>query len=326
MSSYGSTHRRYGQTQHELATEANAIVANPNFDVLEFVKYLDIHYKNDKVIRALCKDPTIVLAIVESGYGGFLETCPKYINKEIFEPLQELGFEVWTKKSTSGSLWYGVVVNDNVCFHFRRLTGRYENNSQEFEVVTESSDPKKTLVEDMRATWRRLKMNEIGKPPIEEPKRTRKQSKMVPLREKFNTWLKSDLGLKLDYYYGSPRTGHKSDYAFTHRYPKPGHHWQSNYIYIYFRVLMDGANHIKVCVDAEPNDFTITAPTGGFPKTNKASWCRKVYTTKRIPLNDSDLFVKIMDFVTSATNNGSKFRKHAIPQLDAMIAKITVSA
>jgi hypothetical protein len=146
--------------------DTNTIIANPNFDVIEFVKYLNIHIQNNKIIRTLCKDPTIVLAIIESGYGDLLERRPKYINKEIFKSMHELGFEVWTKTSnkTKGSVWYGVVVNDEMCLNFRYLANRYENNSQEFEILTKPENPNHILVKDMRAKWTRLNMYEMGQP------------------------------------------------------------------------------------------------------------------------------------------------------------------
>ena len=315
-------------------SNANQIISNPDFDVLEFIKHLDMHYDNDNIVRALFKDPTIVLAVIESGYGKFLEGCSRYLDKTTFEKMHTMGFEVWSK-TQNNSMWYGMVIDENTCFHYRYLSSRYSNNAQEFEIVTKSENPKKTLVEAMRAKWKRLKMLEIGK-PIAPKAKPRKVSKMIEVRTNFNEWLKKQgvLGSTSNNYYSyrnRPRRSNDPSYSFSVQIPPKNQTKQGAYmnkwnwprVGVDFRLLADGPKRLKISVDARPEKFVDQSQK--FVKTNTNSWCKDVTSTKQIDLDDPHLFVRIMEFATSETHDGIAWKNNSLSQLNQMVQNANAS-
>lgn len=133
------------------------ILADPSFDVVQFVRNVNIHDKTN-VMSILISDPRIRLSIAESEDWEVLRRYPG--SGESFVKMADLGLEAWTKKTArgAGNVWYGIVAHDELALSFRRINGE-----SEVEVYKG-----KNAAENARKRWKQLNMYKLGQ---ENPKK-----------------------------------------------------------------------------------------------------------------------------------------------------------
>lgn len=256
--------------------QAQAILSDPNFDVQEYVKNINLHFSNPEITKALGTNPHIVLGLVKSGEYGFLETCPNLIDPSIFEKMHEEGHEVWTKKekakSRLESQWWGVVYDD-LAMLYRAIGNKY-NHRISFEVQKIEKTGHNTL-KKITTRWKNRGMDPVGQ--------ERAVPKVNQVRQNIIDYMEAKFTLKEIKYWGAK----SSEFWAWDRVPD---HTGSRYhsVSLNFRVLASGKDHVKVYVHEYKNSN---------------AWVSTGDLTKRFHIDEDDLPFKILNW---AVKNGTK--------------------
>ena len=132
----------------------DAILADPKFDIEQFIHNVTLHFEKPTVLEKLIADPAIRLAIAESDNYAILVHLPG--EADDFFKMSTLGLETWCKKTGDinwGNVWYGVIVNDDLAISYRRVNHEPEVTVRKF----------KGAAKEARKRWRQLKLQELGK-------------------------------------------------------------------------------------------------------------------------------------------------------------------
>lgn len=271
-----------------LEAKAQQTLADPTFDVEGFVKNINIHYQNKEIVRSLSTIPSILVNLVKSGEYRFLEIQPNLVDIKVFPKMEQEGYEVWHREKKNNSRqydshWYGVVIDDQTCIHYRCL-GHWGTCNYTFEVIKGEGALKKS-----RQRWKRLKMYGKGDIPPE------KQLPAVYLvRERLLEWANKNLLLKKPY-----RRYSKSEFRWRVKQDPSlnGYTPYNLWPRIAFSLLQSGKDHVRVQIKTEKSNVLNTADA----KKSKSSWPRDAYLiTKKFKINDPHLFVKIFDWVVKS--------------------------
>ena len=131
-------------------SKIDELLANPQFDVEQFISNVNIHEKSQAVMNSLLSDPHIFLSIAE---GDDYEICERHPQSpEDFYKLKGIGLETWTKKTTSGNLWYGVIAHKELAVSYRRVQYNREVEVWRGENASENA----------KARWKQIKMHKVG--------------------------------------------------------------------------------------------------------------------------------------------------------------------
>lgn len=259
---------------NEKKVAAQAILANPEFDVEGFVKNINIHYQNKQIARMLGGHANIFLSLIEDGEYKFLEIMSEFVDEAVFKQLSDQGYEMWTrtKKATNNwrrdSRWIGLVINPELAIHFRALGHSYRDQTT-FEVITG-----KSAADKMRKKWKRLRMYPNGKQPAE----VKALHPVFEIRQRLWDFGKSNLGLDINQW---SRGRSKSTFIWAHHVA-----WRDrNNCSFSFDVLQSGPNNIRIRCTGEG-------------------------TTKgiKIPNDDPNLCLKAFSWASKASKENQKFR------------------
>jgi hypothetical protein len=253
---------------------AQAVLADPEFDVEGFVKNINIHYQNKQIARMLGSHASIFLSLIEDGEYKFLEIMSEFIDEDVFKQLSDQGYEMWTriKKTTSNwrrdSRWIGLVINPELAIHYRAL-GHSHRDQTTFEVVSG-----KSAADKMRKKWKRLRMYPNGKQPTE----VKPQHPVFVIRQRLWDFGKANLGLDINQRYRSR--------SKSHMYWSNYKGWKStNNSSLSFDVLQSGPNNVRIRVREDG-----------------------VYKGIKIPNDDPNLCLKAFSWASQATKDNQKFR------------------
>ena len=259
---------------NEQKVAAQAILADPEFDVEGFVKNINIHYQNKQIARMLGGHASIFLSLVEDGEYKFLEIMSEFVDEDVFKQLSDQGYEMWkrVKKGSNNwrrdSRWIGLVINPELAIHFRALGHSYRDQTT-FEVITG-----KSAADKMRKKWKRLRMHPNGK----QPEKVKAPHPVFEIRQKLWNFGKANLGLEINQ---RAYSRSKSSLYWSNHL---GWRNQGNSV-LSFSVLQSGPDNIRISVCGE-----------GVKKSIK------------IPNNDPSLCLKVFSWATKATKENQKFR------------------
>jgi hypothetical protein len=262
--------------------EAQALLSDPNFDVAEFVRVINIHYQNTQIVKALGTNPDVVLGLIESDDYKFLELCPHFIDMKIFPQFKELGYEIWHRhqenKYRLDSDWWGVVINEDLTLFYRALGNKYNKKTQ--FTVKKGKD----AATNARKRWKGVKMTQDGvkheKLPVYQVR--------TDLRE-----LGKTLGLSSGW-----RQNETDSEIFWRR---RGHSWNKRFN---MTLLQSGKEYVRASVRGEAKDMLISYEN----KPNGAmSWRGSAVASKKFKISEPNLPLKILEWGSQATKPNEEF-------------------
>lgn len=277
------------KTEEQQVSDAKAIISNPEFDAVEFIEQVNIHYSNPKIVQSLSSEAMVLLSILDSGSYAYLEECPHFILPSTFEKLSEMGYETWEKKKNSGSrdsYWYGLYVDDlEMGITWKKIYGGSWRPKYDLELTKK---PKETKQEDflkaLRKRWRQLKMLQKG---VEHVKKERKEGQVFNIREKMIEILQK-MGFS-GYYNSRSRCDIE---ASKHG----GYYPDRSGGGVHFRMLAVGPNKIRIEVRVPQDNLIQPIPEDQLHKS-KNSW-QYIHYKEKFDNNDPDLYKKVLLWVS----------------------------
>lgn len=267
--------------------KADQILSDPDFDVESFVKFVNIFYENPTIVNRLSSSIDIFISLIKTKEYRFLISRPDLIDKDIFQKLHETGYEVWHKSAQVGwraGVWWGVIIENDLAIHYRFFQRR-----PDFKVINESS-------EKIRKRWARKNMCRYGE------KTSEKNLGVYNVRKRVNSFIENNL-ISARRIRFNPRCS-KIQRNF----------WHQGSNKLRFDILQSGEKHVRVRVFSR-NEHDI------FVKDKKVNKYGEWRASIRLPIDDSNLELKIVDWACRANVQNKEFSEYD-PQYMTNMPKI----
>lgn len=301
-----------------MTNDVKELLANPSFNVEEFIRNINIHYKNQEIVETLGSNAEIVLSIVESGNHEFLTLQPRFVKPEIFKEISARGHETWFKEVSGrihrpNNIWYGVVINEDLAFNYRRISANRSKPAYTFEV--HKSNGKPGLINTMRSKWKGLKMAPIGDPQGEyaEPEVYETRTRIRKLVKELGGVLHKERKEK------EPSS---SVMYFSGDYKPNNTDWRHARFELMFTLFQAGNNHVRVKVEQHigwdkkiPHSLLIPFKEYDY----------SVSASEKFELDDSHLDLKVINWATKATKDNLEFRNRYLIKIEPLLKAAGIS-